>query len=89
MTNTNNNFDEIFQTLNRIENKLDQISSQINSQDSKLNHMNEHINFVETVYSQVRRPFQSLLSYYTGSSIKLSQNINNNKLTNNDSPSTS
>lgn len=61
----NNKLNEISERTKRIEEMLSKIDERLNQLEQDTSKMNNHINFVESVYDVVRKPFVSLLKYYS------------------------
>ena len=55
--------DQIVKKLESIEHRLDTIEQIVNQNAESAANMDRHIGFVESVYEQIRTPFNKLIAY--------------------------
>jgi hypothetical protein len=61
----------ILKKLSEIEKRLDNIEKILELQKKSSEKMDNHIDFIDNVYSQVKKPFCGLISYYNGTPVEI------------------
>jgi hypothetical protein len=70
-----NDIKEILKTLKNIEERLKVLENIANINLDSSKKMDEHINFIDNVYTNVKKPFCDLLTFYKGEKINIDKNL--------------
>ena len=70
-----NEIKEILNYLKNIEKRLDNIEEIININLKSSQKMDDHIEFIDNIYTNVKRPFCDLLSFYNKEKIDIDKKL--------------
>ena len=69
-----NRDDEILENLRKINMRLNDIEKRIENIENSSNKVSEHVDFVDTVFESCKKPFNSILTYYSGKQVNIDKN---------------
>jgi hypothetical protein len=65
---------EILENLRMINIRLNNIEKRIENIENSSNKVCEHVDFVDTVFESCKKPFNSILTYYSGKQVNIDKN---------------
>lgn len=74
-----NNDPEVKEILTRIESRLENIEQSLETIKRSNMKLDEHVDFVDTVFETCKKPFNSLLTMYSGKNVNVDKNKVNYK----------